>query len=462
MTRALRSHWKSAALRRQDAYRHSTMLTLVTIGFILVGKAVLWPLDAALALLPVSAPVSVDSFLIAGSAVLGVVNPSQDVPVTLVEIDDALYAQWGRPCVTPRDQLARLIGVVADQQPSAIVVDINLDCATATTCAAGGTCDLGAFFAAYRGPPLVLVRALYMDATRSGEPEVRVSRTSFDDAVATNPNILWANTMYLTDSDGTVRRWRDAWEACTDADTAAGTARPTETILGVPIRITALLRGDTSLEQTPPRSGQCSFSTQRSAEHLLILGPPIVGHTGFNTGSSAPRELSARLLLDSDQEIESTGYFSLAGRVVIIGATHAASGDVWRTPIGLMPGSELIAHTLRFARSQIDLPQRAAGYSKPITLIAFWTLAAFAFLLRPSLVVLVAGILSFIAIYLATGAFGRFDIFESLALSLWIFVEYAVAVAFWELFREMKLYRRWRRLRLLLSRRMRIEDAEMK
>ena len=75
---------------------------------------------------------------------------------------------------------------------------------------------------------------------------------------------------------------------------------------------------------------------------------------------------------------------------------------------------------------------------------------------------LIAGIMSFVAIYLATGAFGRFDIFESLALSLWIFIEYAVAVAFWELFREMNLYRRWRRLRLLLSRRMRIDDAEMK
>jgi hypothetical protein len=53
------------------------MLALVTVGFLLLGKAVLWQLDAALAFLPVSAPVSVDSFLVAGSAVLGAVRPTR-------------------------------------------------------------------------------------------------------------------------------------------------------------------------------------------------------------------------------------------------------------------------------------------------------------------------------------------------------------------------------------------------
>jgi hypothetical protein len=262
--------------------------------------------------------------------------------------------------------------------------------------------------------------------------------------------------MYLTDGDGTVRRWRDAWEACTDADNGS----TTETVLAVPLRIATILRGETSLAQIPPRTGQCTFSTQTSAEHLLILGAPIVGHSQLGSGSTAPRELSARYLLDPDREVERTGYFSLSGRVVLVGATHAASGDVWRTPIGLMPGIELIAHTLRFAPAQIELPAGATGYSKSITLIAFWTLAAFAFLLRPGLVVLIAGVLSFVAIFVATGLFGRFDIFESLALSLWLFIEYAVAVAFWELIKEARTYRKWRTLRLLLSKRMRVDDPE--
>jgi CHASE2 domain-containing sensor protein len=253
-----------------------------------------------------------------------------------------------------------------------------------------------------------------------------------------------------------VRRWRDAWEACTDSGT--------ETVLAVPIRVTAVLTGQGSLAQAPPRTGQCTFSAQTSPQHLVILGSPIIAKAQLNT--SGPRVLPARHLLDPDRAIERTGYFSVAGRVVIIGATHAASGDVWRTPIGLMPGMELIAHTLRFApiqiEKQIEVPTGAPDYSKPITLAAFWVLAALAFVLRPGIVVIIAGMLSFVAIFVATGLFARFDVFESLALSVWIFVEYAVVVAFWALFRDVGAYRKWRSLRVLLAKRIRRADPESK
>ena len=451
----LRERWSSASARRKEGYRHAAVLSVITLGFVLIGKTVLWPLDAALALLPVGAPVSVDSFLVAGSAVLGIVHPNEDVPVTLIEIDDALYAEWGRPCVTPRDQLAKLIGLVAAQKPRAIAVDVNLDCATATVCNVGGDCDMNAFFTAYRGPPLVLVRGLYMQTGPDAEPEVRSSRTPYEDAIASNSNILWAHTMYLTDADGTVRRWRDAWEACTDSGT--------ETVLAVPIQLAAALTGHASLVQAPPRTGRCAFSTQTSPQHLVILGAPIVGASQLST--AGPRVLPARHLLEVDREVEQGGYFSVEGRVAIIGATHAASGDVWRTPIGLMPGMELIAHTLRFAPAQIERklqnPEQR-DYSKPMTLVAFWILAALAFVLRPGVVVILAGVTSFVAIFVATGVFGRFDVFESLALSLWIFIEYAVALAFWELFREVGVYRKWRALRVLLAKRMRSGDPETK
>ena len=447
--------WATATGWRRDAYRHCVVLAIVSVGFLFLGSSVMWPLNAALALLPAVAPVSVDSFLVAGSAVLGAVRPTRGVSVTLIEIDETLYAQWGRPCVTPRDQLARLIALASQQHPSAIVVDINLDCATTTACSIpGGVCDLAAFFAAYRGPPLVLVRGMYMETLPNDEPRVRVSRTEYDDAIASNSSILWAHTLYLTDGDGTVRRWRNAWEACTEAGT--------QTILAVPLRVTAAVSGQGSLAQAPPRTGLCTLASQTSPEHLLILGAPISGQNRMNISDDAPRVMSARHLLDADREIEQTGYFSLAGRVVVIGATHTASGDVWRTPIGLMPGLELIAHTLRFAPTQTELPAGATDYSKSFTLMAFWTLAALAFLLHPSLAVLILGVLSFVAIYVATGLFSRFDIFASLALSLGIFVEYAVTLAFWDLLRDSKNYRRWRIWRMLLAKRMRSDDPEAK
>ena len=436
---------------RRDAYRHTLTLALLTAGFVALGKTVLWPLDAALALLPAAAPVSIDSFLIAGSAVLGVVQPTRSVPVTLVEIDEALYAQWGRPCVTPRDQLARLIALAAAEHPQAIVVDVNLDCTTAPACSPGSTCDLATFFAAYRGPPLILVRGTYFETPANDPPRVRSSRTAYEDAVGGNPNILWAHTLYLTDADGVVRRWRDAWEVCTDSGT--------ETVLAVPLRVTAAVTHPSSSPEAPPRSGQCTLAAQTSPQHLLIFGAPIAGQNRLDASADTPRTISARLLLDAGREVERGGYFSLTDRVVLIGATHAASGDLWRTPIGLMPGIELIAHTLRFAPPQTEL-RDGAEYSKPITLVALWILAALAFLLRPAVVVLITGVASLVAIYVATGVFSRFDIFASLALSLALFVEYAVAYALWELVAETKNYRRWRIFRALLAKRMRADDPE--
>jgi hypothetical protein len=431
---------------------------VITAGFLLFGRGVLWPLDAALRLLPVPAPVSLDSFLVGGAAALGIVKPPAEVPVTLVAIDDALHAQWGRPCITPREAVTRLIGAVAAQRPSAIVVDINFDCElpNGAVCPAETGCDLGAFFAGYTGPPLILVRGLYADSVGAAEPQVRVRRTAYEAAVASNPRIQWAHTFYVTDLDGTVRRWRDVWEACTDAD-------GTETLLAVPVRVTAALRGETSLPAEPSRAGNCSFDSQSSAEHLVVLGTPIVGapaSTGSATANAAPRVLPARFLLDEERAVQPGGYFTVTDRVAIIGATHAASGDVWRTAIGLIPGAELIAHTVRFAPTQLG---RAAsgGYSRTFVVAALWTLAALAFLLRPSLVVVLAGVASFTAIAIAAAA-ARFDIFESLELSLWLFLEYAVAFAFWMLYREVKNYRGWRTLRLLMSKRMRAADPEAK
>ncbi len=446
-------HWSAASRERRDVYRHGAVLGAITLGLLLIGKSVLAPLNAALALLPTGAPVSVDSFLVAGSAALGIARPTRDLPITLVTIDDALYAQWGRPCVTPRHELVRLIAAAAAQRPAAIVVDINLDCAeTERACATG--CEVDDFFRNYSGPPLILARGMYMETVPGQEPRVRTTRTAYEAGVASNSRISWAHTLYLTDADGAVRRWRHAWEACTDDGT--------ETILGVPLRIAVALDGEGSVTQAPPRTGQCTFSSQTSPQHLLILGAPIIGNTQLASNATSPRVLPARHLLDTERAIAESGFYSLTDRVVIIGAIHGASGDIWRTPTGLMPGMELIAHTLRFSPQQLELGTGERSFSKPMTLIAFWTLATMAFALRPSLVVALAGIMAFFGIYVATNSYSRFDVFESLALSLWLFIEYAVVFAFWELFIDSGRYRGVRLLRLLLAKRLRLRDPEIK
>jgi hypothetical protein len=225
--------------------------------------------------------------------------------------------------------------------------------------------------------------------------------------------------------------------------------------------VTVALRGEASLAVTPPRTGACTFVEQTSPEHLVVLGAPIVGRPIAPTASTAPRVVPARFLLETERGVEAGGYYSVAGRVAIVGATHAAAGDMWRTPIGLIPGVELIGHTVRFAPTQLDHRARSGLYSSPIVIASLWLLAIAAFALRPSLAVAFIAVVSFGAIAMATRA-ARFDVFESMELSLLLFIEYMLAFAFWTLYREVKNYRGLRTLRLVMAKRMRNRDPEAK
>jgi len=58
--------------------------------------------------------------------------------------------------------------------------------------------------------------------------------------------------------------------------------------------------------------------------------------------------VSATAVLDPAIARDDSSLF--AGRVVLIGATHADGGDQWLTPVGVLPGVELLANTIRYAR----------------------------------------------------------------------------------------------------------------
>jgi CHASE2 domain len=217
-----------------------------------------------LKLLPVEVPVSVDAVLASGSSALGIAPPHGELQVTLVDIDEALYASWGRPCITPRDRLQEVIAAVADRHPAAIVVDVNLGCGDRGAA-------LGGYLEKYAGPaPLILVRGLHVeqDPSNAVRQQVRMDATPYDDAVAANRSISWGHTFYSTDEDGTVRRWRDWWEACTDTGTA--------TVPALPLRLLAVLprgAGGAPPPQAPEHRGDCGLESQASPERIEVVDP---------------------------------------------------------------------------------------------------------------------------------------------------------------------------------------------
>jgi CHASE2 domain-containing sensor protein len=407
--------------------------------------------------LPADLPLSLDSVLARAS--FAIKSPPGNVPLTLVDIDDEVYASWGNPCVTPRDQLARIIDAVAARGAAAIVVDVNLNCAIpGNACSIGTACRFDDFLSNYRGAsPLIMVRDMRVDSGthEGGKRRVSVNPTPYDGIVAKNPLISWGHEFYLTDGDGTVRRWQDSWEACTDGGT--------EVVAAVPVRVLAVLKpdlGERFLPALPERRGDCSLDGQKSPQHIVVIGNRILNAPRVQSDPNSPRRIPARQLLDTRFAMEDQGYFSLVGRVTIIGASHRASGDNWRTALGYIPGVELVAHTIQFSRDQ--LKQASGGTvwrERGETLLAYLTMVALFFWLRP----LVASFIAVIALLMLAWwglSDGRFEIFGSLELAIWCFILHESGVGLWKIGAKTGKYQSWSKLRVLLAERVRKEDAE--
>ena len=272
-------------------------------------------------------------------------EPRDVIPVTLVEIDDATNRQWGSPAVTPRKPLVDLLQTIARAQPLAIIVDIDL--------AWGGVDpDLPAlrnYLAAYQGPaPLIFPKRI--EPAPGGNRSVAAS--PLDDVFAGNARLAWAHASFESDGGGVVRQWTDWVEVCTTEGTTL--------LASIPARLSLLLdplpRG-LRRASSPPLQDSCRRENDPPGQ-LLLIGPRLTGPARLGLTADAA-SISAATVLDQDMDRDDAWFFG--NRVVLVGATHPASGDFWLTPSGVLPGVELLAHTVRLAPLR-DEPGRGAGF----------------------------------------------------------------------------------------------------
>ena len=129
-------------------------------------------------------------------------------PLAFIDIDDAAFAAWGDPMVTPRSHMLRLIQYAAAGGAKAVVIDVDL------TRPAKGDDALLAYLAGYgaRGmdtAPLIFIREF------EGQPKrnvARKARPSLADAASRDDTrIHFASVAFERDDDQVVRRWR-LWE----------------------------------------------------------------------------------------------------------------------------------------------------------------------------------------------------------------------------------------------------------
>jgi CHASE2 domain-containing sensor protein len=134
------------------------------------------------------------------------------------------------------------------------------------------------------------------------------------------------------------------------------------------------------------------------------------------------RAVSAALLLDPEVARDDSRLFG--GRVVLIGATHASSGDVWLTPAGVLPGVELLANSVRFATRQVGSGPGAELAYRVKALALFGLFAAAGWWLRGLVALLAAILVALLAVSIAVGGFDDLGIFDALEAAILLTIAY--------------------------------------
>jgi CHASE2 domain-containing sensor protein len=394
-----------AALVRTEARRAMLLAACVALVFAALGTVRAFAPASHLG----ESPFNLDLALRTLS--LGWFEPRHTVPVAIVDIDEPTHRSWGSPAVTPRADLARLLQAVTLADPLAVVMDIDLSWGGATADADAGHRQLTEFLERYDGPaPIVLPKRIDPDPTGLPTP----ATSPIDTIVEHNPHIAWAHASFQTDDGGAVREWSPWLGVCVDGEPAW--------LPAVATRVAAFLPASLQATWLPeqPLPADCSTPAQ-SADRRLLIGPRVTGTEGAMFGRDA-RAVSAALLLDPEIARDDARLFG--GRVVLIGASHASAGDFWLTPVGVLPGVELLANSVRFAPQQAGTGPGAEIAYRSKALVLFGLFAAASWWLRGLVAALAMIVIAVVAVSIAVGGFDDLGIFDALEAAILLTIAY--------------------------------------
>ena len=360
---------------------------------------------------------------------LGWYTPSDTIPVTIVDIDDDTNRSWNSPAVTPRGELARLLAVVTEAAPSAVVMDIDLS-GTGIDVDVEGQQQLASFLVQYRGSaPLIFPKRIEPAADGSR----LLSSSPFDAAFECNPRLSWGHASFGTDGDGAVRRWAEWIGVCAEDGARwlpAVAVRVTDALAGIQ-------RGQAHATE-PAEEADC-IAAEIAGERRLLIGPRLTGAASAGYMHDA-RTVSAAVLLDPEFVRDDTALF--AGRVVLIGATHAGSSDFWRTPAGVLSGVELLANAVRYAPFGTGTGLGAEVASRVLCLLLFAGYVVPSWCLRGLVAFLLGLVLTLLIVAIAMGGWKFLRVFEALESAILLTMVYFGLKAVLDLIADFK--QRWK------------------
>jgi CHASE2 domain-containing sensor protein len=400
--------------------RARVLLLIVVIAFSIGGVARVFGPMGLLA----QSPFNLDLALRTLSA--GWFEPRDLVPVTVVEIDAATHSAWGSPAVTPRDQLIALIARIVRWDPAAVVVDIDLGWGDEDP----GVRALRDFLASYSGStPLIFPKRI----EPAGGGTRRASVSPLDDVFAQNSKLAWAHASFETDSSGVVRQWADWVEICA-ADGSHLLASIPATLAQLLDPLPAGLRP----ASPPPLAGSCRREDDPPGQ-LLLIGPRL---TGAGTARMTADASAVSALAVLDPQLDRDDEWLFGDRVVLIGATHPASGDFWLTPSGVLPGVELLAHTVRFSTLRTPPGWRAHAAHRVTALAAFLLFVVIGLHLRGLAAALAYVFAGLMFVVLAIRLWSYYRVFEALEVALLLVVFYKFVQASLDMIEDWKAERK--------------------
>jgi CHASE2 domain-containing sensor protein len=349
------------------------------------------------------------------AAAIGWLPDDRTTPITLVAIDEATDSAWGNPALTPRAELVQLMDRVTQRRAAALVVDVDLSWGTATGDSVGEP-ELAAFIATHDSPTqVILPKRLIVDADGAR----RLAASPLDSLVAAHPQVRWAHANFMVEGSGSVRRWSDRLAIC---ESEGPTWLPS---------VASAVAGDA----LPVSPASCTESHDPTDLPMLV-GPPLSAAGAHGLGASA-RVISASAVLDTLVARDDDAFF--ADRVVLIGLTHATSGDNWMTPAGPRPGVELLAATVQFAPFQPAVGIGPEVVRRLIGIVLFGLFIWLAAHLRgaiPTVVALV--VLVVVLTRVALGSFGWLGFVESLEAAVLLTIWYEALRALAELITDVR------------------------
>ncbi|HVG08595.1 MAG TPA: CHASE2 domain-containing protein [Thermoanaerobaculia bacterium] len=299
------------------------------------------------------------------------------VPFTFLDIDERTYRDWNEPALVPRDKLRRMIETVASACPRVLVVDVDLTRSVDPAADAALLRSLRKAAFPPHGckslPLLIFPAALRNPAGESGSLFVRPS--FLEASLAGIPNIVWASPLFDRASDWQIRRWR-LWERIPPKRDGSPEVMPSIQILVA----AAVLEPETPLPQIMERIRSAVLEEKpevRIGRLELSVKPSRLNQriayrypAELREGEAYPRDpATGRELLSVipaypllRREQVSPDLFR--GRIVVIGGSFEEGRDVYRTPLGPMPGALILINSMDslLEHGEIGLPPPTLRY----------------------------------------------------------------------------------------------------